>query len=475
MNYLREDTIAAISTPQGMAGIGIVRMSGKDAITIANKIFVGKIPVDKMSSHTIQYGKIIDPKKNNELIDRVLLTLMRSPKTYTREDIVEINCHGGALLVKRILDLLLQEGATLALPGEFTARAFLNGRVDLIQAAGVKDLIEARCYQAMKIANEKLEGKTSFLLNSIKEKLFNLLVNQEALIDFPEEEIDKEEKLQSNIEDIINSLKLILKAAERGDILKSGIRCPIVGKPNVGKSTLFNALLNKPRAIVTHIPGTTRDTLEEYISLDGLGITIIDTAGIREIFDSIVEEEGIKRTQAAIKSAFLIILVLDISLPLSQEDFKLANSILNTLSSDEVIIAINKIDLKPRWNKASLKDILSELPEENIVEIAATKDLGIEELIETLKKVINKNSKGKLFFEDSIFLDAFMKNQIFQALSSLEPLLNCKLPEELVCIHLKEAYSALSTITSPFDLSCDKNNISEDLLTSIFSKFCIGK
>lgn len=334
------DTIAAISTALGVGAISIIRVSGDDSINIVNKIFKGK-DLTKVKSHTINYGYIID---NREIIDEVLVSVMKSPKTFTKEDIVEINCHGGVATTNRVLELLLTNGARLAEPGEFTKRAFLNGRIDLINAEGVMDLINAKTEKNRQISINKLNGKASNLVKELREKLIKIISNIEVNIDYPEyEDIEvlTNEKILPEIITFKNDLEKIIKDSEDGKIINEGINVGIIGKPNVGKSSLLNALLEEEKAIVTDIEGTTRDIVEGKINLGGLILNIIDTAGIRET-DNLVEKIGVEKSMEIIDKVDLIIFVLNNNEAITEEELK----ILNKIKDKNSIVVINKIDLE---------------------------------------------------------------------------------------------------------------------------------
>lgn len=314
------DTISAISTPVGEGAIGIVRLSGKEALKITNQIFSGK-DLTEVDSHTIHYGKIIDPD-SHEMIEEVMVTVMRAPKTFTREDVVEINCHGGLASVNRLLELVLQFGARLAEPGEFTKRAFLNGRIDLSQAEAVMDLIRAKTDRAMDVAVKQLDGKLSKLIKELRQELIETVAHVEVNIDYPEyddvEEMTKGVLLEKTTE-VHHEIDRLLEMAKQGKILREGISTAIIGRPNVGKSSLLNALVQENKAIVTDIPGTTRDVIEEYVNIRGVPLRLIDTAGIRET-DDLVEQLGVERSRKALKEADLVLLVLNNNEPLSDQD-----------------------------------------------------------------------------------------------------------------------------------------------------------
>jgi len=454
------DTIAAISTPLGEGGIGMIRISGKDAISIASKIFQSpkKINLLEVKTHTIHYGFIIDPE-TGERIDEVLLTVMRAPHTYTREDVVEINCHGGYITLKRILDLVLSQGARLAEPGEFTKRAFLRGRIDLSQAESVIDLIRAKTEQAQKIALEHLSGRLSEKINELRDSLMRVCAHVEAYIDFPEEDIDglTEEEITHEINLIKEEIRKLIEGYEEGKIYREGLTTAIVGKPNVGKSSLLNALLMKDRAIVTEIPGTTRDIIEEYVNIKGMPLKIVDTAGIRQAHD-LVEAEGIKRSLRAVELAELVLLVLDSSRPIDSLDEEIINKVLHK----RVIVVINKKDIKSR--EFQLPESLKDKP---VVEISALKGEGIEELKEL---IFTTTISGRYEQEGLIVTKLRHKVALDKALEALNNALQSfknKEPLEITAMFLREALSFLGQIVGIVT--------TEEILELIFSEFCIGK
>lgn len=454
------DTIAAISTPLGEGGIGIIRISGKDAIKIADKIFHSPkgLKLADVKTHTIHYGFIVNPQ-TGEKIDEVLVTVMRAPHTYTREDTVEINCHGGYITLKKILNLVLLHGARLAEPGEFTKRAFLRGRIDLSQAESVIDLIKAKTEQAQKIALDHLSGKLSEKINELRDAITKVCAHVEAYIDFPEEDIDglTQEQIQSEINRVKEEIKKLIEGYEEGKIYREGLRAAIVGKPNVGKSSLLNALLMKDRAIVTEIPGTTRDIIEEYVNIKGIPLQIVDTAGIREAHD-LVEAEGIKRSLKAVELAEIILLVLDSSKPIDSLDEEIINKIIHK----KVIVVINKKDIKSR--EFQLPESLKDKP---AVEISALKGEGIEELKEL---IFNTTITGKYEQEGVVVTKLRHKIALDNALEALDNALQTfekKEPLEITAMFLREALNCLGQIVGVVT--------TEDILNIIFSEFCIGK
>jgi tRNA modification GTPase len=358
-----EDTIAALSTPIGTGGIGIIRISGKKAFDIVSNIFTSNKSIDEIESHTVTYGKIVDPMNKN-VVDEVLLTKMCKPKTFTREDIIEINCHGGLVVVNRILELLLKYGARPAEAGEFTKRAFLNGRIDLSQAEAIIDLINSKTVESSRAAISHLEGNLSKKLNSLRETLVGLLAHIEVTVDYPEHDIEEitGEKVIESLKIVKNSLLSLAKSFDRGKILREGINIVIAGKPNVGKSSLLNQLSGNTRAIVTDIPGTTRDIIEEYINIKGIPAKVIDTAGIR-ITKDIVEKIGVDKAYTAIENADLIIMVIAADTGILEED----TEVLNIIKGKKSIVMINKIDLV---DEGKIENIKNQLNVDNIRSIS---------------------------------------------------------------------------------------------------------
>ncbi|HHW67699.1 MAG: tRNA modification GTPase [Epulopiscium sp.] len=458
-----EDTIAAISTPPGTGGIGIIRLSGKDVFSIVNPIFRGKKNQDlsKVRSHTIHYGYIID-KESKKTIDEVLVMVMKAPNTYTKEDIVEINCHGGIVSVRKVLEQVLKMGARLAEPGEFTKRAFLNGRIDLSQAEAVIDIIEAKTDMSLSTAMDQLEGSLSHRIGEIREELLEIMAHIEAAIDYPEYDIEElgYDRVRKRIEEIRANIHRLLDTADSGKILREGVKTAIVGKPNVGKSSLLNALLREQRAIVTNIPGTTRDVLEEYINISGVPFKLIDTAGIRETED-VVEQIGVNRSKEIIESADLIIMILDLSTSLTEEDMY----IMNLIENKKKLVLLNKTDLPAKLDK---NEIYNRFTQNEILEISAKNREDIERLEETLKEMF---MTGKINMEESIMItnlrhkDALIKADecLKDALSTID----MEMPEDCLSIDLTNAYKYLGEITG--------ESVQDDLIQKIFSQFCLGK
>ncbi len=467
--YNFDDTIAAISTPIGEGGIGIVRLSGKDAISIADRIYFspkGKKLKD-IKSHSIVYGFVIDNVRGYK-IDEALFSIMKAPKTYTKEDVVEINCHGGIVILETILQLLLREGARLAYPGEFTKRAFLNGRIDLSQAEAVIDIIRAKTKEAGRIALQQLEGRLSLKITEIRDKIAGLCANIEAYIDFPEEDIEPVtiESIFKSIENIKKELQELSDGYYEGKLFKYGVSAAIVGKPNVGKSSLLNALLQRDRAIVTEIPGTTRDIIEDYININGLPLKIIDTAGIRECHD-LVEIEGIKRSFKAIEEADIVLAVLDSSLPIDDKDLVLIEKTLDK----RTIFVLNKSDIEsPRFEIDKLRSFINSRGHNmtNIVKVSALTGDGMN----CLKDEIYSICVSKQYIDkgDIILTNVRHKDLIDKSLNSLkeaEEILRKNDPIEVSAMFIRESLDYLGEIVGIVT--------TEDILNRIFNEFCIGK
>lgn len=456
-----DDTIAAISTPLGDGGIGIVRLSGPRAIAIADALFKGQQRVEDFASSTIHYGVIIDPA-SNEIIDEVLLSLMRAPKSYTREDVVEINCHGGILPLRKILELTLKQGARLAQPGEFTKRAYLNGRIDLVQAEAVIDVVRAKTLASLKVATYQLKGGLSERISSLRQNLIDVLAKIEASIDFEEEEIQEEIRkgFLGEIERIRAQIQNLIETAQRGCLLREGIRTVILGRPNVGKSSLLNALVGRERAIVTNIPGTTRDTIEEAIDLEGIPLRIIDTAGIRKP-KGIIEQEGIRRTLDLIDYADLLLLVIDSSQPLDGED----REIFNRIDQRPTIVILNKMDLPAR---ISLKEIEDLLPDCSIIKVSAILGTGLDSLRDKIKEIFFAG--GLPVGDGPVVTHLRHKQALEEASLSLNRAIEAAQrgePSEFIALDLREAVDSLGEILG--------ERLDEEILERIFSKFCIGK
>lgn len=458
---MAEDTIAAISTPMGEGGIGIVRMSGEKAFDIAKKVFVTKSGNKDEKSRYLYLGHIVDPDKKCT-VDEVLVAFFKAPHTYTREDMVEINCHGGLTAQKKILELCLRFGARVAEPGEFTKRAFLNGRIDLAQAEAVIDIIRSKTEKALVIANKQLAGGLSEEIKKIRQDLLSIMANIEANIDFPEEDIPEASPgyIREEIQKVKQDLKKLLKNLSQGKILREGLSTLIVGRTNVGKSSLLNALLKEERAIVTDVPGTTRDIIEEYININGIPVKIIDTAGIRETSD-LVEKIGVDRARKYLKDAELVLLILDASSNLTKEDINIFEMVKNKLT----IIVMNKVDLPEKLQEQEIKKYL---PGKKVVKISALKEEGIEDLRKTLYDSIVEKM-GPLD-ETTLIAGERQKQALESARDSMERALksiDILMPVEMVEIDLREALQKLGEITG--------ETVSDEIINTIFENFCIGK
>ena len=449
------DTIASISTALGVGAISIVRISGNDAINIVNKVFKGK-NLNEVDSHTINYGHIVD---NDEIIDEVLVSIMKAPKTYTREDVVEINCHGGINTTNKILELLLKNGARLAEAGEFTKRAFLNGRIDLTESEAIMDLIEAKSNVERKMAINGLEGKTSKLIKEYRKKLTDVISHIEVNIDYPEYydiEIMDDEKINNSLVELIKELEKLIKESENKEIVKTGIKTIIVGRPNVGKSSILNSLLEYDKAIVTDIEGTTRDIVEGDIYIDGVHLNIIDTAGIRET-DNVVEKIGVEKSLSLIDNADLILVVLNGNEKLTDLDKEILDKTKNKTS----IVIINKNDLD--------KNIEESLLNNRVVISTNTKELnGINSLKEKIIEMFKLDQIETLDY--TYFSNA---RQLSLAKKALESLISAKTgaennsPIDMIEIDIKNAFDSLGEIIG--------ENYSDEILDNLFKNFCVGK
>lgn len=457
------DTIAAISSAPGEGAIGIVRLSGDDALAIADKVYnLGQKKLSTQDSHTIHYGHIVDPKDGQE-IDEVMVSVMREPKTFTREDIVEINTHGGIVATNRVLELVLREGAILAEPGEFTKRAFINGRIDLTQAEAVMDLIRAKTDRSMDLAVKQLDGKLSNLIENLRQDILNTLAQVEVNIDYPEYD-DVEEmtlKLLGEKTTIIkNRIDGLLSTAKQGKILRDGISTAIVGRPNVGKSSLLNALLREEKAIVTDIEGTTRDTVEEYINIRGVPLKLVDTAGIRDTED-VVERIGVERSKKALKEAELVLLLLNQSEALTAGDREL----LALTQDHKRIIIMNKIDLPNQLLKESL---LEWVEEDEIIATSMMTQEGIDALEEKIADYFFSGQSGEkdaTYVSNARHIDLLQKAS--QSLDEVKNGIDMGMPVDLIQIDFTRAWEILGEIIG--------ENAPDELLTQLFSQFCLGK
>ncbi|MCR6598268.1 tRNA uridine-5-carboxymethylaminomethyl(34) synthesis GTPase MnmE [Bacillus halotolerans] len=458
------DTIAAISTPMGEGAIAIVRLSGPEAIQIADRMYKGPKgkTISSVESHTIHYGHIVD-KRTDRVVEEVMVSVLKAPRTFTREDVIEINCHGGIVTVNQVLQLALREGARLAEPGEFTKRAFLNGRIDLSQAEAVMDLIRAKTDRAMNVAMNQMEGRLSALVRRLRDDILETLAHVEVNIDYPEYD-DVEEMTHQLLVEKASSVKkeieALLRTSEQGKILREGLSTVIIGRPNVGKSSLLNSLVHEAKAIVTDIPGTTRDVIEEYVNVRGVPLRLVDTAGIRETED-IVERIGVERSRQVLKEADLILLVLNYSEELSEEDVKLFEAV----EGMDVIFIMNKTDLEAKIDIERVRELANGRP---VVTTSLLKEEGVNDLEEAIQSLFYTGAieSGDLTYVSntrhiSILQEA--KRAIEDALSGIEQ----DVPIDMVQIDLTRCWELLGEIIG--------DAVHESLIDQLFSQFCLGK
>ncbi|MCL7747473.1 tRNA uridine-5-carboxymethylaminomethyl(34) synthesis GTPase MnmE [Halalkalibacter alkaliphilus] len=455
------DTIAAISTALGEGAIGIVRLSGDDAIQIADKLYSGKDKLSNVPSHTIVYGHIVD-SSSNERVEEAMVSVMRAPRTFTREDVVEINCHGGLLSVNRVLQLALRHGARLAEPGEFTKRAFLNGRIDLSQAEGVIDLIRAKTDRAMNVALKQVDGRLSKKIGVLRQALLETVAHVEVNIDYPEYDAETmtHGMLQEKATFVINEIDKLLGTAKQGKILREGLSTVIIGRPNVGKSSLLNSLVHENKAIVTDVAGTTRDIIEEYVNVKGVPLRLVDTAGIRETED-IVERIGVERSREVLKKADLILLVLNYGEELSSED----EALFEAVEKMNVIVIVNKTDVEQKIDLEKVKKLAADRP---LVTTSLLRDEGVDQLEQAI---------ADLFFEGEIEGDdvTYVSNTrhialLEQAKSTIEDAVGAiemGVPIDLVQIDVTRTWELLGEIIG--------DSVQESLIDQLFSQFCLGK
>ena len=457
------DTIAAISTPVGEGGISIIRISGEEAVAVAKKLYHGSKDLAKVATNTINYGHIVDPDSGAE-VDEVMVSIMRAPHTYTREDVVEINCHGGLLATNRILQLTLSHGARLAEPGEFTKRAFLNGRLDLSQSEAVMDLIRAKTDKSMKVALNQLDGDLSRLIKALRKDILDVLAQVEVNIDYPEYDAVEEmttKMLKEKAQEVQQHIQALLKTAKQGKVLRDGLATAIIGRPNVGKSSLLNTLLHEDKAIVTNVAGTTRDVIEEYVNVEGVPLKLIDTAGIRHTEDT-VEKIGVERSRQAIDTADLVLLLIDSSNALTDEDREL----IKLTAGKPRIVILNKTDLP---NRIDLNELHQLTAGDRVIKTSIVEHEGMEELGRTI---------SHMFFDEGIessqstvmVTNARHIGLLHQANDALNDVLSgiaAGMPVDLVQIDMTRCWELLGEITG--------DSYQDELLDQLFSQFCLGK
>lgn len=458
---METDTITAISTPIGEGAIAIVRLSGPKAIPVTAGLFQGKNLLD-VDSHTIHYGKIIDPA-TNDVAEEVMVSVMRAPKTFTREDIVEINCHGGMVAVNRVLEIILGEGVRIAEPGEFTKRAFLHGRIDLSQAEAVMDLIRSKTDKAMSVALKQMDGRLSALIGRLRQELLETVAHVEVNIDYPEYDDVEEmsnEMMRSKSKEVHAEIEELLQVAKQGKILREGLGTAIIGRPNVGKSSLMNTLVQENKAIVTEVPGTTRDTIEEYVNVRGVPLRLVDTAGIRETED-IVEKIGVERSRKVLKESDLILFVLNYNEELTIEDEKLFAAVQGL----DYIVIINKSDLEPKLDMNKVNELADGKP---VISTSLIKEEGVDEMESAIAKTFfaGELDAGDLTYVSNIRHIQLLK-QAKQALEDAMVSLDMNMPLDIVQIDVTRTWEFLGEIIG--------DTASDSLIDQLFSQFCLGK
>ncbi|HCY1378114.1 TPA: tRNA uridine-5-carboxymethylaminomethyl(34) synthesis GTPase MnmE [Staphylococcus aureus] len=456
------DTITSISTPMGEGAIGIVRLSGPQAVEIADKLYKGKHLLNDVPSHTINYGHIIDPE-SKEVVEEVMVSVLRAPKTFTREDIIEINCHGGILTINRVLELTMTYGARMAEPGEFTKRAFLNGRIDLSQAEAVMDFIRSKTDRASKVAMNQIEGRLSDLIKKQRQSILDILAQVEVNIDYPEYDDVEDattEFLLEQSKEIKQEINLLLDTGAQGKIMREGLSTVIVGKPNVGKSSMLNNLIQDNKAIVTEVAGTTRDVLEEYVNVRGVPLRLVDTAGIRETED-IVEKIGVERSRKALSQADLILFVLNNNEALTQEDYTLYEVVKN----EDVIVIVNKMDLEQNIDINEVKDMIGDTP---LIQTSMLKQEGIDELEIQIRDLF---FGGEVQNQDMTYVSnsrhISLLKQARQTIQDAIDAAESGVPMDMVQIDLTRTWEILGEIIG--------ETASDELIDQLFSQFCLGK
>ena len=456
------DTITSISTPMGEGAIGIVRLSGPEAVEIGDKLYKGKKKLKDVPSHTINYGHIIDPE-TDEVVEEVMISVLRAPKTFTREDIIEINCHGGILTINRILELTMTHGARMAEPGEYTKRAFLNGRIDLSQAEAVMDFIRSKTDRASKVAMNQIEGRLSDLIKQQRQSILEILAQVEVNIDYPEYDDVEDattEFLLAQSKKIKNEIDQLLETGTQGKIMREGLSTVIVGKPNVGKSSMLNNLIQDNKAIVTEVAGTTRDVLEEYVNVRGVPLRLVDTAGIRDTED-IVEKIGVERSRKALSEADLILFVLNNNEPLTEED----RTLYEVIKNEDAIVIVNKTDLERRLDIEEVKTMIGDTP---LIQTSMLKQEGVDELELQIKDLF---FGGEVQNQDMTYVSnsrhISLLKQARQTIQDAIDAAEAGIPMDMVQIDLTRTWEILGEIIG--------ESASDELINQLFSQFCLGK
>ncbi|MBO1198239.1 tRNA uridine-5-carboxymethylaminomethyl(34) synthesis GTPase MnmE [Staphylococcus simiae] len=456
------DTITSISTPMGEGAIGIVRLSGPQAVTIADKLYKGKVPLEEVPSHTINYGHIIDPD-TNETVEEVMVSVLRAPKTFTREDIIEINCHGGILTINRVLELTMTHGARMAEPGEFTKRAFLNGRIDLSQAEAVMDFIRSKTDRASKVAMNQIEGRLSDLIKAQRQSILQILAQVEVNIDYPEYDDVEDATTEFLLEQskaIKEQINRLLDTGAQGKIMREGLSTVIVGKPNVGKSSMLNNLIQDNKAIVTEVAGTTRDVLEEYVNVRGVPLRLVDTAGIRDTED-IVEKIGVERSRKALSQADLILFVLNNNEALTAED----RTLYEVIKNEDAIVIVNKTDLEQHINIDEVKEMIGDTP---LIQTSMLKQEGIDELELQIRDLFfggDVQNQDMTYVSNSRHIS--LLKQARQTIQDAIDAAEAGIPMDMVQIDLTRTWEILGEIIG--------ETASDELIDQLFSQFCLGK
>lgn len=458
---MKFDTIAAVATPMGEGGIAVIRVSGPEAIEVVDNIYRGKQKLSTVDTHTIHYGYLVDPQTGDR-VEEVLVSVMKAPRTFTREDVVEVNCHGGIVSVERVLELILDHGARLAEPGEFTKRAFLNGRVDLSQAEAVIDLIRAKTDRALKVALNQVEGKLSRLIRQLRQYLIEAMAHIEVTLDYPEHDVEEftQNFLREKCLEVKAEVGRLLQTAKQGKILREGLSTAIIGRPNVGKSSLLNSLVQEEKAIVTDVAGTTRDVIEEYVNVRGVPLRLIDTAGIRDTED-VVEKIGVEKSRQLLKKADLVLLVVNYNEKLGPDDY----AIFETAKGFQVIVIVNKFDLP---QQIDLEEIKRHFPDQPLIMTSAQKETGIDLLEQAIADIF---FTGRVQQDDLTYVsNARHINLLRQAERAMDDALtgiDQLMPVDMIQIDIKKAWELLGEVIG--------ESVGEDLIDQIFSQFCLGK